>query len=630
MALTRIQPSALDQTLNYTANTFTANYITFGDGTTQTTAGGGGSGTDAFARTQANSANLTAVSAFNQANSANLTAVTAFNQANVSIIIGQASYGQANVATIIAQAAYVQANSEPIGTAAYVQANTATTIAQAAYTQANSEPIGTAAFNKANSASTLAQGAYDRANTKLSLEGGTIAGSLVIQNNLTVQGNVSYTGNVTSISVTGNTGQFFGYASNGFNALYAGIPTGYFLEPQIGFQVSSNYDGYAGINMQNINTGANASSDLFITADNGTVNDGFIDLGIGSSTYNYTGYSLIGKNDGYLFATGNTTTGGGNMIVGTGLNNDIVFSVGGINTSNEIGRFKYNTGLVLKQFPIKFADNTSQNTAAAPFAFSNSAFDRANTANTLAQGAFDKANTDFTNISITSGTYGNTTYVPVITVSANGRVTNIVNTAITFSLAKNTQAFTSGTAATYTAPANTQWVKVTVVGPGGNGGNATTSRATGGSGGGVAIKWLAMTAGQTLTYTVSTASGAASTVSSGTLTISTITANSGSNGTTTAYANSSTAGPAGGTATGGDVNITGGSGGNSYGSAATVATNHSGKGGDCPGFGSGGGSYGSTAAAGQNGVGYGAGGGGSHGVSSTPLGAGGIIIFEAF
>ena len=38
MALTRIQPSALDKTLNYTANTFTANYITFGDGTSQKTA----------------------------------------------------------------------------------------------------------------------------------------------------------------------------------------------------------------------------------------------------------------------------------------------------------------------------------------------------------------------------------------------------------------------------------------------------------------------------------------------------------------------------------------------------------------------------------------------------------------
>jgi len=44
MSLTRIQPSALDKTLNYTANAFTANYIVFSDGTTQTTAGGGGSG----------------------------------------------------------------------------------------------------------------------------------------------------------------------------------------------------------------------------------------------------------------------------------------------------------------------------------------------------------------------------------------------------------------------------------------------------------------------------------------------------------------------------------------------------------------------------------------------------------
>jgi len=204
--------------------------------------------------------------------------------------------------------------------------------------------------------------------------------------------------------------------------------------------------------------------------------------------------------------------------------------------------------------------------------------------------------------------------------------------AITISspLAKATSVFTSGIAATYTAPTNTQWVKVTVVGPGGNGGNATSARATGGSAGGVAIKWLAMTAGQTLTYTVGTATSVNSTVSSGTLTITTITANSGSNGTTTAYANSSTAGPTGGTATGGDINITGGSGGNSYGSSATVANNFSGKGGDCPGFGSGGGSYGSSATAGQAGVGYGAGGGGSHGVSSTPLGAGGIIIFEAF
>jgi len=204
------------------------------------------------------------------------------------------------------------------------------------------------------------------------------------------------------------------------------------------------------------------------------------------------------------------------------------------------------------------------------------------------------------------------------------------NTTGTATLAKSTSAFTTGTAQTYTAPSNTQFVKVTVVGPGGNGGAATGQRATGGGGGGVAIKWLSMTATQTLVYTVGTASGTASTVASGTLTITTITANSGTNGAGTAYANSITAGGAGGTATNGDVNITGEQGGYSYGSGTTVQTNFGGKGGDCPGFGSGGPALAIVATAGVQGQGFGAGGGGAHGSATAANGRGGIIIFEAF
>jgi hypothetical protein len=274
----------------------------------------------------------------------------------------------------------------------------------------------------------------------------------------------------------------------------------------------------------------------------------------------------------------------------------------------------------------------------------------------------------------TAGTYGAAAIVPVITTNAQGQVSSVTNTAIAISggavsgniagsagsvvnaltagtgitlssgttydgsaaktisslLAQGTSAFTTGTAQTYTAPANTQWVKVTVVGPGGNGGAATGQRATGGGGGGVAIKWLAMTAGQTLVYTVGTASGTASTVSSGTLTITTITANSGTNGAGTAYAASITAGGAGGTATNGDVNMTGGQGGYSYGSGTTVTTNFGGKGGDCPGFGSGGPALALVATAGVQGNGFGAGGGGAHGNATAANGRGGIIIFEAY
>jgi len=64
----------------------------------------------------------------------------------------------------------------------------------------------------------------------------------------------------------------------------------------------------------------------------------------------------------------------------------------------------------------QFADGTKQYTANADGAF--------------AQAAFDKANTDATNISATAGVYGNATHVPVITLTANGRVSSIVNTAI--------------------------------------------------------------------------------------------------------------------------------------------------------------------------------------------------------
>ena len=50
----------------------------------------------------------------------------------------------------------------------------------------------------------------------------------------------------------------------------------------------------------------------------------------------------------------------------------------------------------------------------------------------LANGTAGVANTDFTTISATAGVYGNTTYLPVVTLTANGRVSSITNTAISF------------------------------------------------------------------------------------------------------------------------------------------------------------------------------------------------------
>jgi hypothetical protein len=55
----------------------------------------------------------------------------------------------------------------------------------------------------------------------------------------------------------------------------------------------------------------------------------------------------------------------------------------------------------------------------------------ANSAALYANGAFAQANTDATNINITTGTYGNSSYYPVITVSANGRINTVSTQVVT-------------------------------------------------------------------------------------------------------------------------------------------------------------------------------------------------------
>ena len=293
-------------------------------------------GVDLTQNTNITAVNNFAQSAYNTANGANGLAAGAYNQANT------------NATNITAVNNYAAS--------AYAQANTnagAISIIQGVdLTQNNNitavNNFAQSAFNTANGANGLAAGAYSAANSKFSSSGGTITGSVTVTNDLTVNGNVSFVGNVTSVQVTGNTGQFFGYAANGFNALYAGIPTGYLIEPQTVMNLAADYDGYAALQIQNINSGANSSGDYFITADNGSIIDGYLDLGLAGSNYNYPGFSLLGPNDGYLFVSGKANTGGGDLILGTQLQNDIIFAVNGINTENEVARFTSANNLVIK------------------------------------------------------------------------------------------------------------------------------------------------------------------------------------------------------------------------------------------------------------------------------------------
>lgn len=150
-----------------------------------------------------------------------------------------------------------------------------------------------------------------------------VIGGIGVTGNLNIGGNINIpTGNI----VINNSAFFVGNIDTGFGALYAGIPSGYETLPQLVAQYSANYNGYAQVNLQNINSGSLASSDFVATADNGNDSANFVDLGIASSTYSYPAFSSIRPNDSYLYANG------GNLILITDtVDKNINFAVGGGN-----------------------------------------------------------------------------------------------------------------------------------------------------------------------------------------------------------------------------------------------------------------------------------------------------------
>jgi hypothetical protein len=135
----------------------------------------GGTSTDGWARNAANSASSYANSAYLTANSAGSYANSSFDKANTSLILAQAAFDQANTggsssdsfARTTANSAYAHANS------AYNEANTAYGLANTAFgrttingSYANSAFIkANSSFDKANTSELIAQSAYDLANT---------------------------------------------------------------------------------------------------------------------------------------------------------------------------------------------------------------------------------------------------------------------------------------------------------------------------------------------------------------------------------------------------------------------------------------------------------------------------------
>ena len=74
--------------------------------------------------------------------------------------------------------------------------------------------------------------------------------------------------------------------------------------PNTSYQAFTTGNYYMQANQQNLSSGAEASSDWVCTADNGDDEENYMDMGMASSGYNYSGFSAFKANSGYLVSTG--------------------------------------------------------------------------------------------------------------------------------------------------------------------------------------------------------------------------------------------------------------------------------------------------------------------------------------
>ena len=97
-------------------------------------------------------------------------------------------------------------------------------------------------------------------------------------------------------------------------------------------------DGYLQVNIRNTTEGTEASSDYVATADNGTDEDYYCDMGINSSVYDSPDFEAFKANDSYLIAAGGdldlcTTKDKIRLIVGGTMEDNIVGEIDNIGVS---------------------------------------------------------------------------------------------------------------------------------------------------------------------------------------------------------------------------------------------------------------------------------------------------------
>lgn len=153
---------------------------------------------------------------------------------------------------------------------------------------------------------------------------------------------VAWRSNVSVVPATSLNGQSLGSTTREWNHLYAGeaylsqklnvgvVPLVEYLNVA---QFTANVPQYSQVYNQNLSSNAGATTDFVAANDIGGDSNNYIDIGINSSNYSESAYSIQYANDGYVFING------GNLTVGTqSTGTDIVFHTDGTTADKEAGR----------------------------------------------------------------------------------------------------------------------------------------------------------------------------------------------------------------------------------------------------------------------------------------------------
>ena len=250
----------------------------------------------------------------------------------------------------------------------------------------NIDIVNTAVIAVANTvdlAYAHANGAFDAANAKFSSSGGTVSGSVIVTGNLTVQGTTTEVDS-TTVKIADN-----------ILTINAAVDQASAPILNAGLEVDRGSSA-------NVSLLWNESSDTWTFTNDGST---YYDIPSNISV----SYAQTHAEAAFSKANTNATTDFTNVSI----------------SANQYGSASAVPVLTL-------AANgrvTAVTTASIDTTTAGQAYDAANSAQTHAEGAFNKANTnattDFTNITTSSGTYGNATHSAVVTVTANGRISTI-------------------------------------------------------------------------------------------------------------------------------------------------------------------------------------------------------------